>query len=64
MTDALQQERMMRLRWACRRTLRVLDRPLGNFLRDCFMTLTMSERFAFERLLRANDQEILDWLIG
>lgn len=64
MTDALHQERMVRLRWACRRTLQVLDRPLGNFLRDCFMTLDMGEQFAFERLLRAKDHEILDWLIG
>lgn len=64
MTDAFQQERMVRLRWACRRTLQVLDRPLGKFLQDCFADLTMGEQFAFERLLNAKDQEILDWLIG
>ncbi|EIJ32971.1 succinate dehydrogenase assembly factor 2 [Thiothrix nivea] len=64
MTDPMQQERMVRLRWACRRTLQVLDRPLGNFLRDCFHALDMGEQFAFERLLKSGDQEILDWLIG
>lgn len=64
MTEAFQQERLVRLRWACRRTLQVLDRPLGGFLRDCFADLDMGEQFAFERLLKAKDQEILDWLIG
>ncbi|HRJ54320.1 MAG TPA: succinate dehydrogenase assembly factor 2 [Candidatus Thiothrix moscowensis] len=64
MTEAFHAERMVRLRWACRRTLQVLDRPLGNFLHDCFADLDMGEQFAFERLLKAKDQEILDWLIG
>lgn len=64
MTDQLEKERMVRLRWACRRTLQVLDRPLGDFLRDCFANLSMGEQFAFERLLNCKDQEILDWLIG
>ncbi|MBO0611596.1 FAD assembly factor SdhE [Thiothrix fructosivorans] len=64
MTEQHQAERMVRLRWACRRTLQVLDSPLGEFLRDCFQDLTMGEQFAFERLLKSKDQEILDWLIG
>lgn len=64
MTEQMQQERMVRLRWACRRTLQVLDRPLGSFLGDCFQALDMGEQFAFERLLNSRDQEILDWLIG
>lgn len=64
MTESFHQERLVRLRWACRRTLQVLDRPLGSFLHDCFAGLDMGEQFAFERLLKARDQEILDWLIG
>ncbi len=64
MVDPQFEERMVRLRWACRRTLQVLDRPLGSFLRDCYRTLPMSEQFAFERLLQAKDQDILDWIIG
>ncbi|MGB3918029.1 succinate dehydrogenase assembly factor 2 [Thiothrix litoralis] len=64
MTDAHQAERLVRLRWACRRTLQVLDQPLGEFLRECFQDLDMGEQFAFERLLKSRDQEILDWLIG
>ncbi|UOG91159.1 MAG: succinate dehydrogenase assembly factor 2 [Candidatus Thiothrix sulfatifontis] len=64
MTEQQQAERLVRLRWACRRTLQALDRPLGNFLQDCFQTLDMGEQFAFERLLKSKDQEILDWLIG
>ncbi len=62
--DAHQAERIVRLRWACRRTLQVLDRPLGAFLRECFQALDMGEQFAFERLLKSKDQDILDWLIG
>lgn len=64
MSDPQREERMVRLRWACRRTLQVLDRPLGSFLVDCYHDLEMAEQFAFERLLQARDQEILDWLIG
>lgn len=64
MTDSQQAERMVRLRWACRRTLQVLDRPLGEFLKNCYHHLDLSEQFAFERLLTSKDQEILDWLIG
>ena len=60
----LQEERMVRLRWACRRTLQVLDKPLGSFLKDCYYSLSMAEQFAFERVLNAKDQDILDWLIG
>jgi len=65
MTETAQfDERMVRLRWACRRTLQALDRPLGNFLVGRYANLTMTEQFAFERLLNARDQDILDWLIG
>jgi succinate dehydrogenase flavin-adding protein (antitoxin of CptAB toxin-antitoxin module) len=64
MADSQQQERLVRLRWACRRTLQVLDRPLGTFLTDCYSLLNMTEQFAFERLLNSRDQDILDWLIG
>ncbi len=64
MVDPQFEERMVRLRWACHRTLRVLDRPLGCFLRDCYRESSMSEQFAFERLLQAKDQDILDWIIG
>ncbi len=64
MADPHLEERMVRLRWACRRTLSVLDRPLGSFLRECYHTLTMAEQFAFERVLNSRDQDILDWIIG
>jgi succinate dehydrogenase flavin-adding protein (antitoxin of CptAB toxin-antitoxin module) len=55
MADSQQQERLVRLRWACRRTLQVLDRPLGTFLTDCYSLLNMTEQFAFERLLNSRD---------
>ena len=64
MSDALRVERLVRLRWACRRTLQALDQPLGGFLDECYDGLEMGEQFAFERLLNCKDQDILDWLIG
>lgn len=63
-SESIDHERLVRLRWACRRTLQVLDRPLGNFLNNCYHELSMAEQFAFERLLKSRDQDILDWLIG
>ncbi len=59
-----QEERLVRLRWACRRTLSELDQPLSHFLRTHYLCLPMEQQFAFERLLSASDQDILSWLKG
>lgn len=58
------QERMSRLRWACRRTRFELDEPLGSFLESHYATLTMPQQFAFERMVAAKDIEIIEWLKG
>ena len=58
------QERMSRLRWACRRTRMELDEPLGNFLENHYAQLTMPQQFAFERLIASKDIEIIEWLKG
>lgn len=58
------QERMGRLRWACRRTRMELDEPLGNFLEQHYAGLSMPQQFAFERLIASKDIEIIEWLQG
>lgn len=63
-TDEQREERMIRLRWACRRVMKELDIPLSQFLNQHYAKLPMGSQFAFERLLSAADQDILDWLKG
>ena len=58
------QERMSRLRWACRRTRMELDEPLGQFLEHYYAGLSMPQQFAFERLIASKDIEIIEWLEG
>ena len=58
------QERMSRLRWACRRTRMELDEPLGHFLEHHYADLSMPQQFAFERLIASKDIEIIEWLEG
>ncbi len=58
------QERMSRLRWACRRTRMELDEPLGSFLESHYADLSMPQQFAFERLISSKDIEIIEWLEG
>jgi succinate dehydrogenase flavin-adding protein (antitoxin of CptAB toxin-antitoxin module) len=58
------QERLVRLRWACRRTQVELNKPLLNFLETIYPSLAMGDQFAFERLLSAADKDILQWLAG
>lgn len=63
-SEEQKQERLVRLRWACRRTLKELDAPLLHFLNQYYANLPMGEQFAFERLLSASDHVILQWLKG
>lgn len=62
--EAQWQERLIRLRWACHRTNHELNKYLLSFLEDVYPSLEMGEQFAFERLLSAADQDILQWLKG
>ena len=58
------EDRLSRLRWACQRTQVELTAPLTLFLENSYVDLTMSERFAFERLLSSSDTEISAWFSG
>ena len=55
---------LSRLRWRCRRGMRELDVLLLRYLDREFATAAPSARSAFERLLSAQDPEILDLLAG
>ncbi len=55
---------LKRLRWRCRRGTRELDRMLGGFLETSFVTLTLDQQYAFERLLECEDDQLWDWLSG
>jgi antitoxin CptB len=53
-----------RLRWRCRRGMLELDLALGHFLACRYVTLTDSDKAAFERLLTTSDSDLLNYLHG
>jgi antitoxin CptB len=55
---------LSRLRWRCRRGMRELDVLLLRYLDREFPAATPGVQAAFERLLSAQDPEILDLLAG
>jgi len=55
---------LSRLRWRCRRGMRELDVLLLRYLDREFAGASPDVQTAFERLLSAQDPEILDLLAG
>ena len=55
---------LSRLRWRCRRGMRELDVLLLRYLDREFRAASPGAQAAFERLLSAQDPEILDLLAG
>ncbi len=60
--EGLEQRRMARLRWRCRRGLLELEVMLARFLDERYTTLGPAERRAFERLLDIPDAQLLAYL--
>jgi len=56
--------RMERLRWRCRRGLLELDLILLDFLEHRFHTLTPAEQEAFTQLLSTPDNTLLAYIQG
>jgi antitoxin CptB len=56
--------RMDRLRWRCRRGLLELDLTLQNFLMRDYPNLTAVEQAAFEKLLAISDDTLLAYVQG
>ena len=53
-----------RLRWQCRRGMLELDLLLQGFLDRGYQHLGADEQALFARMLRLEDQLLLDWLMG
>ncbi len=51
-----------RLRWRCRRGMKELDLVLVRWLEHRYGDSTPELRSAFERLLEAQDPELVSWL--
>lgn len=52
-----------RLRWRCRRGMKELDLLLLRWLERRWVAAGDAERDAFERLLAAQDPELVAWLL-
>ena len=55
---------MDRLRWSCRRGLLELDLVLQRFLNEEYPSLGAEQRETFNRLLRLQDNDLLDLAMG
>ncbi|MDA0830010.1 MAG: succinate dehydrogenase assembly factor 2 [Proteobacteria bacterium] len=55
---------MDRLRWSCRRGLLELDLVLQRFLNEEYPLLGAEQRETFNRLLRLQDNDLLDLAMG
>jgi antitoxin CptB len=53
-----------RVRWRCRRGLLELDLILAGFLERHLVRLDAKELQAFDELLDAPDNDLLDWALG
>lgn len=51
------------LLWSCRRGMLELDVLLGNFLKEAFSTLPLTEKNIFIEFLNENDQNLFNWLV-
>jgi antitoxin CptB len=55
---------MAKLAWACRRGMLELDVLLGNFLKQRFSDLSLTDKDHFVALLQYPDPLLFDWLMG
>lgn len=59
----MQEEKIKRLRWQCRRGMLELDLLLLAFLDKSYLKLSASEQYLFEQLLTYSDHELYQYLI-
>ncbi|VAX09676.1 Succinate dehydrogenase flavin-adding protein, antitoxin of CptAB toxin-antitoxin [hydrothermal vent metagenome] len=55
---------MDRLRWQCRRGLLELDLLFEAFLKQGYKDLSEAEKATFRDLLKYQDQQLQEWLLG
>ena len=59
-----EQQNLSRLRWQCRRGMLELDEFFESFLNTRYASLDDEDRQTFERVLRLQDQTLLEYLLG
>ncbi|HEX4044737.1 MAG TPA: succinate dehydrogenase assembly factor 2 [Gammaproteobacteria bacterium] len=52
------------LHWACRRGMLELDVLLGNFLKEAYPDLSLTDKASFVELLTHPDPVLFAWLLG
>lgn len=57
-------ESINHLRWQCRRGMLELDEILLNFLNNHYTNLSYDLKLKFNKLLKANDADLFDWLFN
>ena len=50
--------------WRCRRGIRELDSVLMPFAEECYDELSTLEKEQLRALLRCQDTQLLDWILG
>lgn len=63
MINHLQEERIRRLGWQCRRGMLELDLVLQSFLDQHYLNLNSHDKDLFEQLLTYSDQDLYGYLI-
>ena len=55
---------LAKIQWACRRGMLELDVLLGNFFKDVYSSLNVSDQELFVELLDQPDPMLFSWLLG
>ena len=55
---------LKRIRWRCRRGMRVLDQLFGRYLDRSWPTESEAQRVVFLRLLDCEDDKLWRWFMG
>ncbi len=64
MVHPLNEARLKRLRWRCRRGTRELDALFGWWLEHAYPQADEAQRAAFDELLDVQDPDLWDWTVG
>ncbi|MCE5233000.1 MAG: succinate dehydrogenase assembly factor 2 [Mizugakiibacter sp.] len=64
MTANVDEARLRRLRWRCRRGTKELDALLGWWLEQRYAGAEEASQAAFDALLDRQDPDVWDWLMG
>ena len=58
------EQRVRRLKWACRRGMLELDVLFLPFVNEAFDALDVQQKETFERLLTCDDPDLFAWVMG